>query len=170
MVIGTYKMFAATLTLLLILIAFTIGAIMYNPQRIDPFLNKNKFNEHTIYINDDIKINVAIADTQSERTKGLGGVEFMGPGEGMLFVFDKNDKWRIWMKDMLFGIDIIWIDENGKIIDIREFVYPETYEKLIPDVFEPIEPARYVLEVVAGFAGANGIKVGDMVQLGIDDY
>ena len=87
----------------------------------------------------------------------------MGANEGMLFVFSTSERWRIWMRDMLFGIDILWLGEDGTVLDMYEYVYPESY----PFVFEPGEPARYILEVNAGFAGANGIRVGDTLEMGL---
>jgi len=136
------------------------------------FLSKIKsdFDEHVIYVHDDVAIHVAVADTALEHQQGLGGRELMAAGQGMLFVFDESKRWRIWMKDMNFGIDILWLDEGGKVVDIREYVYPETYDEYDQgrrEVFEPRESARYILEVLVGFSGANGIRVGDVIELGL---
>ncbi len=130
---------------------------------------KTDFDEHVIYAHGDVAIHVAIADTPLERQQGLGGRELMAAGQGMLFVFDESKRWRIWMKDMNFGIDILWLDKDGRVVDIREYVYPDTYNEDDPlqrEVFEPQESARYILEVIAGFSGANGVRVGDIINLG----
>lgn len=75
----------------------------------------------------------------------------------MLFVFDKEDTWGIWMKDMQFAIDIIWADRTGTIITIARNVTPDTY----PQAFYASEPrAIYVLEVPAGFTERQGIAEG----------
>jgi len=158
-----------TIILLLFIIVFSAGvlvSIVYFPDMWNGVLNKNDFSEHTIYANDNVPIHVIVADTSFERQLGLGNRDMLAVGQGMLFVFDENKKWRIWMKDMHFGLDIIWLDENGRIVDIRDHVYPESYEKTIPDVFEPKEKARYVLEVLVGFSDANGIRVGGVIKLG----
>ena len=60
------------------------------------------------------------------------------------------------MKEMNFPIDIIWLDENLKIVAIKENAMTESY----PEVFTPSTPARYVLEVPAGFVQKNKISVG----------
>ncbi len=158
------------LLLFVIVIVVAFAGVFFGGQSFDSLLYKNYFNEHTIYVHDDVPINVAIADTPAERQRGLGGKDMMAPGQGMLFVFDESKKWRIWMKDMNFGIDILWLDKNGKIVDMRTYVYPDTYNAdntALSEVFEPQEPAWYVLEVIAGFSDANGIRIGDVIKLGL---
>ncbi len=103
------------------------------------------------------EIQVEVADTQSERVQGLSGHAPLKEGEGMLFVFEEEGNWGIWMKDMQFSLDIIWAASDGTIITIASNVSPDTY----PQVFYPAEPrATYVLEVPAGFAGRRGIAEG----------
>jgi len=156
------------LLFLFLAIAFVIASSMSSG---DSFMSKLKsdFDEHVVYAHNDVAIHIAIADTALERGQGLGGRELMAAGQGMLFVFGESKRWRIWMKDMNFGIDILWLDESGRVVDIREYVYPDTYSEYDPlqrEVFEPQESARYILEVIAGFSGANGIRVGDVINLG----
>ncbi len=138
---------------------FGVLAVLLH-ESVMPFTDK-EFGMHTIYANQDIPIHVIIADTNQKRQVGLGNKATLAAGEGMLFKFDTDGKWRIWMKDMKFGIDILWLSEDGTIVDIRENVYPESY----PFVFEPKESARYILEVLAGYSGANGIRKGGKIDL-----
>ncbi len=81
----------------------------------------------------------------------------------MLFVFDKPDIYSFWMKDMLFPIDMIWISEDGKVVYIERDARPESY----PNSFIPDAPAKYVLEVNAGFSEKNNLKVGDKVEINL---
>ncbi len=101
-------------------------------------------------------LSIEFAVTDSERDQGLGDRFFLEEGKGMLFIFEKNDRYGIWMKDMLFPIDIAWLDSKYRIIDIERNVSPSTY----PESFFPDTPARYVLEVNAGFFEKNGISTG----------
>ena len=78
----------------------------------------------------------------------------------MLFVFDHPAQYPFWMKDMNFPIDIIWIDENLKVIFIKKNAVPESY----PEVFTSPQNSKYVLEVVAGFSDKYNIKIGDKVE------
>lgn len=109
----------------------------------------------------DVGIDVSVADTEAMREQGLSGLSKIGPKEGLLMIFDKADYFAIWMKDMNFPIDIIWIDNNLTIVDITEAISPDTY----PSIFEPQAPARMALEVNARFAATYRIKVGDKVQM-----
>lgn len=104
-------------------------------------------------------IHAEVADTPAVRERGLSGHAPLSANEGMLFVFDKEDEHGFWMKDMLFSIDIIWIDSNYTIVSIKENAAPESY----PDVFYPSSPAKYVLEVRAGFVSTHGIAEGARV-------
>ena len=104
-------------------------------------------------------IAVEIADTEALRVQGLSGRDSLPQGSSMWFVFEEAGYHGIWMKDMRFAVDIIFADANGIITMIYHTVSPDTY----PRVFYPKQPARYVLELPAGFAAANGIAEGSKV-------
>ena len=103
---------------------------------------------------------VAIADTPREQSRGLSGWPGLKDGEGMLFIFRKPAKYEIWMKDMLFAIDILWISEQRRITDIEEKVTPDTY----PELMRPKHPAKFVLEVKAGSVTKLGLRIGDVLD------
>lgn len=103
----------------------------------------------------------AVANTPREREQGLSGTHFLNGGNGMFFVFDEADEHGFWMKDMEFPIDIIWIDDTNRIVDMTENVSPDTY----PQIFKPEVPAKYVLEVMAGWAAENDVSIGDTVLI-----
>ena len=119
---------------------------------------ENRF--YGVIIND-IGIDVRVADTQQKRVQGLSGVDKLASNEGLLMVFDTPDYQGIWMKDMLFPIDIIWIDNSLTIIDITPAATPESY----PKVFEPQSPTRFILEMNARAATSFGFKVGQKVRI-----
>ena len=104
------------------------------------------------------KLDVYVADTPEERQLGLGGRDYLPPDQGMLFIFPEDGTHSFWMKDMRFPVDILWFSSDGRIVTIVSNVSPDTY----PDkIFGPKEPARYVLEVNAGFVAQNGVEIGD---------
>lgn len=109
---------------------------------------------------DGIPVSVIIADTPELRRQGLSGRKEIGAA-GMLFVFDEPDYHGIWMKDMLFPIDIIWIDESLTVVGIDKGVRPDTY----PRTFRPPVPVRYVVETVERYTDTFGLSVGDSVRL-----
>lgn len=113
----------------------------------------------------DTIFNVNVVDTDTERTQGLSGRESLAEDEGMLFVFEKSDIYPFWMKDMRFPIDIMWIDENLKVVYIKENATPQSF----PEIFTPNIFALYVLEVNSGMVVEEKIKINDEVILNISN-
>jgi uncharacterized protein len=104
---------------------------------------------------------IEVVSGLKERVKGLGGRVSLGKDSGMLFIFPESDFYGIWMKDMNFSIDIIWIDENLHVVDIKENATPESF----PEVFKPESMSLYVLEINAGEAEKAKIKIGSEVKI-----
>jgi uncharacterized membrane protein (UPF0127 family) len=100
-----------------------------------------------------------VADTNKERISGLSGRSGLRIDNGMLFVFDKPDKQCIWMKDMLFSLDIIWLNEFKEIIKLEKNVSPETFPRTFCS-----GDTKYVMEFTAGFADEYGLKTGTTLQ------
>ena len=107
-------------------------------------------------------IQAEIADSFKGRQRGLMFREKLAESQGMLFIFEDEDIQTFWMKNMVLPLDIIWIDAQKRIVDIRENVQPcrQTCENIVP-----VAKAKYVLEVKAGFVKVNMIKLGDKVRL-----
>ena len=127
----------------------------------ETFINTLTGNPHrTMYV-DNLAISVTVAKNKEDRQKGLSGTRSLDELQGKLFVFEKEDYYGIWMKDMNYPLDILWIDNNFEIIYIEEDVEPSTY----PTIFTPKKPARFVLEMNSFFTESFNIKVGDRVTL-----
>jgi uncharacterized membrane protein (UPF0127 family) len=100
-----------------------------------------------------------IADTDALQELGLGNRASLGSTSAMLFVFQHPGRYAFWMKDMEFSIDMIWLDQNGKIVTIAADATPESY----PKSFNSTGNASYVVEVPAGTAAKEKIKTGDTI-------
>ncbi len=107
------------------------------------------------------KIRIGIADTEAEREQGLSGRPSLASDEGLFFVTDSPSILGIWMKDMLFPIDVIWFDSNLKIVTIIPNMLPESY----PTIYNPLSSAQFVLEVSSGTAARAGMYVGEKAVL-----
>ena len=107
------------------------------------------------------KIAVEIADTDASRARGLSGRPSLAENTGLLFIFDRADYHSFWMKKMRFPIDIIWLDDNWRVVDLTENISPQDFPKTYP----PRAPARYVLEINAGFIADHQITIGDQAVL-----
>lgn len=108
------------------------------------------------------KLTIEVADTKSSRELGLSGRQAMGKEDGMLFVFDVPGRYGFWMKDMLFPLDIIWINQNGFVVEVERNAKPDSY----PKTYMNASPASYVLELNAGVAEQEGIFIGSKVKIG----
>lgn len=106
-------------------------------------------------------IRVSVADTENARGQGLSGRAGLAVDEGMLFVFPQDGKYAFWMKDMRFSIDILWLSADGGVVYMAQNVSPDTY----PQDFVPNTPARYVLELPAGYVKEYTVSIGDIVRL-----
>lgn len=101
--------------------------------------------------------NTRLATDESARLQGLSGVEKLDGNEGLLMVYQSDAKWGIWMKDMKIPLDIIWMNNDKKVIYMVIGASPELGTSKI---FTPSNPARYVLEVPAGTVKNAAIKLG----------
>ncbi len=93
---------------------------------------------------------IELAKTPSQLELGLTDRPCYPSDGALLFMFPTDDKFGIWMKNMKFNIDTIWLDSNKKIVHIEHNMAPESY----PRVFYPQADARYVLEINAGQASS----------------
>jgi len=110
-----------------------------------------------------------IADTDEERALGLMYRTSLAPYAGMYFVFEKDIQGGFWMKNCEIPLDMLFIDAEGKIIDIRENVRPckelDPAQTVCPS-YSPSSAYRYVLEINGGAAKKNGIAVGNLATKG----
>lgn len=100
------------------------------------------------------------------REKGLSGTTKLEKNEGMLFVFEKDDTWGIWMKDMLIPIDIIWLDNQKKVVYMVKNADPSSYPHT---TYRPVRQARYVAELQAGTIERRNIQIGDQAAFDLSN-
>jgi uncharacterized membrane protein (UPF0127 family) len=100
-----------------------------------------------------------IASTADERSRGLMERTKLPDGEGMLFVFEKDQTLSFWMKNTLIPLSIAYISSGGGILEIHD---------MKPQDLTPIHSsrsARYALEVPQGWFARAGIAVDDRLLL-----
>lgn len=116
--------------------------------------------------NSDIKVNVEVSDDKDEIIRGLSFRKYLGSYDGMLFIFKERVDSAFWMKDMKIPLDILFIDAEYKIVDIKDNNAP-CIENFCPEI-RSSSMYKYVLEVNAGFCDSNSIKIGDRITLHLD--
>lgn len=103
-------------------------------------------------------IDIEIAEDELEIRRGLMWRREMSDEQGMLFIMDRAEPQSFWMLNTYLALDIIFIDDDRRILNIEQDTQPESL-----DPIRSQGDARYVLEVVAGFAEQFGVQVGDEV-------
>ena len=154
-----------------VLIPITIAAViigvvglMTMPSEIK--LESVEFPMGTIKV-DDIPLQVMIADTEPRRVRGLMFEDQLPYDEGMIFVFEKPGLYSLWMLNMQFSLDMIWFDQDGRVVHIETDVPPcktaleiTTCQSVIPDA-----EAVYILEVTSGFVDKNNITKDSILSI-----
>ena len=103
-----------------------------------------------------------VAADDVSRQRGYMGREKVGPREGMIFVFDDNSRHSFWMKDCKAALDMVWLDDNGRVVwtAVDRLPCPATGD--CPSIVPPV-PARFVVEFAAGTVAAESLKHGETI-------
>ncbi|MEK6861976.1 MAG: DUF192 domain-containing protein [Nanoarchaeota archaeon] len=120
-------------------------------------------SQNKVIINKNI-IKVEVADTPEERSHGLMFRESLCDNCGMLFVFENEDYHNFWMKNTVIPLDMIFISEDNKIIDI---IQAEPCKEDPCQVYKPKEKAKYILEVNKEYSSSNNLRTGDNVKISL---
>ena len=102
---------------------------------------------------------VEVADTDATREEGLMFRKSLAPNAGMLFDFKTPQDVAFWMKNTLIPLDMLFIDQNGVIVNIKDMATPLS-ETPIPSA----GPVLGVLEIRGGRAQELGLHAGDKVE------
>ena len=104
-------------------------------------------------------VDVRVAETRAQRRVGLSRTDALADGTGMLFVHDSVDTRSYVMRNMSFGLDIVFLDSDGTITEIHDAPAPPGGDGSYRGT------GKYVLEVPRGWTAATGVAVGDRVEI-----
>lgn len=138
-------------------LAFAIACGMNTPKPVKPALSGPR-----VILPDGAPIAVEIATDDETRAFGLMYRDQMPADRGMLFFFARNGDYPFWMKNTLIPLDLIWIDDQKRIVAIAPNVQPCKADPC-PST-PPNAIARYVLELGAGVAARHGLANGQTVR------
>ena len=108
----------------------------------------------------DRTLTVEVAGNQTARHRGLMERTELPENHGMLFVYPAEAYRSFWMKNTPLALDIAYLDATGRIVDIQ------TMTPLSTELHRSATPARYALEVPAGWFAAQAVHPGDRIELG----
>jgi uncharacterized membrane protein (UPF0127 family) len=105
---------------------------------------------------------VEVAREKEQQAKGMMFRRSLGPDEAMLFVSDRDTNLAFWMKNTYVDLDLAYIRSDGTVLQI------ERMKAFNPEAVFSREPARFALEVPAGWFAAHGIEVDAKVEIPAD--
>ncbi|HMD01934.1 MAG TPA: DUF192 domain-containing protein [Candidatus Baltobacteraceae bacterium] len=112
-----------------------------------------------------LALNLAVAANENDRELGLMCVLKLAPRSGMIFVFERANEQGFWMKNTLLSLDMIWVEADGRVSSVAARVPASTLETTDAKVARRTGHGRYVIELAAGEAAADGIVSGAQLQL-----
>ena len=110
-------------------------------------------------------LRVAIAATEPQRESGLMCVTKLATHAGMIFIFDQNDPVTFWMKHTLIPLDMVWLDNHGRVTTVAARVPAATLQTPDAQVARRSGTGRYVIELNSGEAAKDGIQIGVRLKL-----
>jgi uncharacterized membrane protein (UPF0127 family) len=147
------KSFFLTFSLFFFLL-FNAGFVSCSPQKLKTtVLSIERENAASV------EITVEIARTDEERSKGLMYRKQLPDGEGMLFVFDRDQQLSFWMKNTLIPLSIAFIASDGVIIEIKD-MQPNDLNSV-----RSSRSVRYALEAPQGWFSRVNVRHGDVVKI-----
>lgn len=104
-------------------------------------------------------VEIEMAVTPAQRSKGLMYRTELAPNAGMLFDFGVEQPIYMWMKNTYIPLDMLFIRSDGRIASITTDTVPLSTATISSGV-----PVKAVLELPAGTVRAKGIAVGDRIE------
>lgn len=116
-----------------------------------------------VFFDQNMTFFVEVARTKRQRNVGLMFRKNLAHNNGMLFIFEQEERHRVWMKDTLIPLDVVFISAQEKIVSIIKDLQPCMSPSC--HTFIPPEKAKYMLEIIAGTVQNKGIKIGQQLSL-----
>jgi uncharacterized membrane protein (UPF0127 family) len=107
-------------------------------------------------------VQVEIADTRTERLKGLMGRRSLPAKAGMVFVYPRDVTGGFWMKNTLIPLDIAFYDARGRILRILTMV---PCKRDPCRIYSPGVAYRSALEVNAGSFERWNVRAGNRIAV-----
>ena len=108
-------------------------------------------------------LRVLVASDSAERSQGLSHRDDL-LGDGMLLQWNARGRHPIWMADMRFPLDLVWLEHNGLVAGVLTNV-PVCSSQPCP-LYQPPGTHRSVavLELAAGAVASHGIELGSVIR------
>lgn len=106
-----------------------------------------------------IYFDVELAETWEQRKKGLMFRKNLDKNKGMLFIFPNESFIKMWMKNTMIPLDIIFFSKERVVVDIIE-----NAKKMSDTIIISKVKAKYALEINSGLVKKLNINLGDNIN------
>ena len=145
-----------------LLVAAVLLAACSAPQQTAPTPPPAAVSGPRVVLPDGGIIHVELATDDATRAQGLMYRDHMAEDRGMLFLFPESGDYPFWMKNTLIPLDMIWIDDQRRIVHVASDVPPCKADPC-PN-YPPNATAKYVLELAAGVAAKHHLANGQTLR------
>lgn len=101
-----------------------------------------------------------LARSEEEKERGLMFRTALQANQGMIFLHEESRPRYMWMKNTLIPLDMLFLDDHGRIIHLQEDARPGSL-----DPVGTTQPVRAVVELQGGIIRKLGIRPGDLLRL-----
>jgi len=122
-------------------------------------------NTRTVTLPDGAAIHAEVKADRQTQAIGMMYRDSLAPDHGMLFIYNAPVKEAYWMHNCKIALDIIWLDQAGKVVEVVAGAPPCEKEARNCPSYGGHEPAFYVLELGTGQARAHGVETGKLLRL-----
>lgn len=123
-----------------------------------PTVTDHDGKRYTLKRGDQTLYRLTSVHSAKAQQKGLSNRSILASNHGMLFWYDHMAERCLWMKDMRFALDIVWLDDKKKVLHIERNLTPQSYPQTYCTV------SQYVIELNAGEANKSKITVGEVLS------
>ena len=135
-----------------LIILTIIGVFFYYINR--PNYQICHVEKNNFYINN-IKLELESACTLKQLEQGLMFRNSLDKNKGMIFIFPEKNHYNFWMKNTYIPLSIAFLDDNLKIIDIKEMKALDLTQTGTNEKF------KYAIEMNSNWFYNNNVKIGD---------
>lgn len=121
-------------------------------------MQSTPYNGPRVILPDGSAVRIEVAADDDTRAQGLMFRDHVPEGTGMLFLFPKSDEYAFWMKNTIVPLDMIWIDDQRRVVHVEPNVPPCKADPC--PSYPPHAQAKYVLELGAGQAAKHRVVNG----------
>jgi uncharacterized membrane protein (UPF0127 family) len=127
--------------------------------------SQEDFSAREITLPDNTRIKAEVLTKPVDMARGMMFRDSLPEGRGMLFIHQSPNKYSYWMFQVKVPLDIIWMDRNGRIVEISENTPPCPGKASTCPNYGGSTEASIVLELPGGYGRKHGVRIGETVRL-----